>query len=99
MTEKLPASKLKANDVTAYVSSMGLPTDKVAQVVRESNYEAELWNNGGEAGAWAGRKIRDLKAQNAELKITLEKLACRHVTIDPLWWQVEARNAIDNCDS
>ena len=34
------------------------------------------------------------EARVKELEATLEELACRHVTIDPLWWQVKARAAL-----
>jgi uncharacterized coiled-coil protein SlyX len=30
-----------------------------------------------------------------QLEAALRKIACKHVTEQPLWWQLEARNAID----
>jgi len=36
----------------------------------------------------------ETQKQNEALMKALEKIACRHVTINPLWWQLEAREAI-----
>lgn len=30
----------------------------------------------------------------SSVRDALERIACRHVTINPLWWQIEARNAV-----
>jgi hypothetical protein len=39
---------------------------------------------------------QDLETEIERLRAALERLACRHVTEAPLWWQTEARAAIDN---
>lgn len=94
--ERLPSKPFDLDERKRALLQIGFSPEAVERTVQEAAYETELWNNAGDAGAWAGRKIRDLKAQNAELKIALEKIACRHVLDEPLWWQVEARNALDN---
>jgi hypothetical protein len=48
----------------------------------------EYVGNNLAAGSWERGTILRLLA-------TLEKLACRHVTDAPLWWQEEARAALD----
>lgn len=37
----------------------------------------------------------DLAAENKRLRAALEKIACLHVTRDQLWWQNEARRALE----
>jgi len=39
-------------------------------------------------------RIAALEAEIAKLQASLEKIACRHVTVEPLWWQLEARAAL-----
>ena len=41
-------------------------------------------------------ELEDAADEIERLRAALEKIACRHVTIEPLWWQTEARNALDN---
>ena len=38
--------------------------------------------------------VAELVAENKRLRRVLEKIACRHVTEAPLWWQTEARDAL-----
>lgn len=40
-------------------------------------------------------EITTLEAENKRLREALEKIACRHVTENPLWWQEEARKALE----
>lgn len=40
-------------------------------------------------------ELSRLRAENERLREALGKLACRHVTVSPLWWQVEARKALE----
>lgn len=50
-------------------------------------------------GDWSGElippELSRLRAEVERLREALEKLACRHVTVSPLWWQVEARKALE----
>jgi hypothetical protein len=38
--------------------------------------------------------LEAIEEREERYKEALEKIACRHVTESPLWWQVEARNAL-----
>jgi hypothetical protein len=40
-------------------------------------------------------EVGELRREVIRLSDALEKIACRHVTVEPLWWQVEARKALD----
>lgn len=42
-----------------------------------------------------GGKVETLHAERDRLREALEKIACRHVTDKPLWWQLEARAALN----
>lgn len=41
-----------------------------------------------------GVKIKAMIAENERMREALEKISCRRVNVGPLWWQLEARNAI-----
>lgn len=38
--------------------------------------------------------LEGLEEREERYKTALEKIACRHVTESPLWWQIEARDAL-----
>ena len=44
--------------------------------------------------AWAREHITAVEAETLRLRVVLERIACRHVNENPLWWQVEARTAL-----
>jgi hypothetical protein len=49
----------------------------------------------GECNRWAEASIAE-DNRKAKWRAALEKIACPHVTEGPLWWQLEARNALEN---
>lgn len=75
---------VRYEDVTAL-----LATKEAALVEANARADANLASY--EIAARNGRKA---EAANERRAAALEKIACRHVTIAPLWWQVEARAAL-----
>lgn len=47
-----------------------------------------------ECNRWAKASIAE-DGRRAAWRAALERIACRHVTEAPLWWQQEARNALE----
>lgn len=84
IAEFVPADALDAAQIA--LSEMRRERDDANRMRRQWRADARK----SEADAIAAQ------ARIAELEAALEKLACRHVTENPLWWQDAARAALED---
>jgi len=68
--------------------------DRAAARKKDSDAaQARIRELEAECDRWAEASIAE-DARRAAWREALERIACRHVTEAPLWWQIEARNAL-----
>ncbi|WP_269581876.1 hypothetical protein [Roseibium sp. Sym1] len=58
---KLPTVPIDKTEFQARLERHHIPAVTAEKIAQEAVLEAELWNNCGEAGAWATREIRRLR--------------------------------------